>query len=72
MHTLIVGETGVGKSYFAKIMFKYAVESKMIKDSSKFAVFNCADYSNNPQLLISYLFGVKKVRTQEPQRIKKE
>lgn len=60
LHTLIVGETGVGKSYFAKIMFKYAVESKMIKDSSKFAVFNCADYANNPQLLISYLFGVKK------------
>ncbi|MBZ4662741.1 MAG: hypothetical protein JG776_423 [Caloramator sp.] len=60
LHTLIVGETGVGKSYFAKIMFKYAVESKMINDSSKFAVFNCADYANNPQLLISYLFGVKK------------
>ncbi|SHE38678.1 sigma 54-interacting transcriptional regulator [Caloramator proteoclasticus] len=60
LHTLIVGETGVGKSYFAKIMFKYAVESKMINDSNKFAIFNCADYANNPQLLISYLFGVKK------------
>lgn len=60
LHTLIVGETGVGKSYFAKAMFKYAVETNMIKNCENFAVFNCADYANNPQLLISHLFGVKK------------
>ncbi|TDT51874.1 sigma-54-dependent transcriptional regulator [Fonticella tunisiensis] len=60
LHTLIVGETGVGKSFFAKCMFKYALEVKVIKDSSRFVVFNCADYSNNPQLLMGHLFGVKK------------
>ena len=60
LHTLIVGETGVGKSFFAKCMFKYALEVKVIKDISRFAVFNCADYANNPQLLVSHLFGVKK------------
>ncbi|GLC29685.1 sigma 54-interacting transcriptional regulator [Clostridium omnivorum] len=60
LHTLIVGETGVGKSYFAKCMFKYALEINKIKDSFSFAVFNCADYANNPQLLVAHLFGVKK------------
>ena len=60
LHTLIVGETGVGKSYFAKCMFKYALEIKVIKDNTRFAIFNCADYANNPQLLTSHLFGVKK------------
>lgn len=60
LHTLIVGETGVGKSFFAKCMFKYALDIENIKDSGSFAVFNCADYANNPQLLVSHLFGVKK------------
>ncbi|WP_055667464.1 sigma-54-dependent transcriptional regulator [Desnuesiella massiliensis] len=60
LHTLIVGETGVGKSFFAKCMFKYAIEINRIKDINGFAVFNCADYANNPHLLISHLFGVKK------------
>jgi transcriptional regulator with AAA-type ATPase domain/transcriptional regulatory protein LevR len=60
LHTLIVGETGVGKSFFAKCMFKYALEVNIIKNSNRFVVFNCADYSNNPQLLMGYLFGVKR------------
>jgi transcriptional regulatory protein LevR/transcriptional regulator with AAA-type ATPase domain len=60
LHTLIIGETGVGKSFFAKCMFKYALEVNMIKGSNSFSVFNCADYANNPQLLVSHLFGVKK------------
>jgi transcriptional regulator with AAA-type ATPase domain/transcriptional regulatory protein LevR len=60
LHSLIVGETGVGKSYFAKTMFKYALQVKVVKDSSRFAVFNCADYANTPQLLVSQIFGVKK------------
>lgn len=60
LHTLVIGETGVGKSFFAKCMFKYALEVKMVKDNSRFAVFNCADYANNSQLLVSHLFGVKK------------
>lgn len=60
LHSLIVGETGVGKSYFAKCMFKYALETGRVVEKDRFAVFNCADYANNPQLLISHLFGVKK------------
>lgn len=60
MHTLILGETGVGKTMFAGLMHKYAIEVKRLSKDSPFITFNCADYSNNPQLLVSQLFGVKK------------
>lgn len=60
MNCLILGETGVGKSMFANLMYNYAVEMGVKSKDSPFIVFNCADYSNNPQLLTSQLFGVKK------------
>ena len=57
LHTLIVGPTGVGKSLFANRMYSYAKYIKRLKDDSPFIVFNCADYYNNPQLLLSHIFG---------------
>ncbi|HCW54002.1 MAG TPA: transcriptional regulator [Clostridium sp.] len=60
MNSLILGKTGVGKSMFASLMHDYAVEMKIKSKDSPFIIFNCADYSNNPQLLTSQLFGVKK------------
>ncbi|MGI6614464.1 MAG: sigma 54-interacting transcriptional regulator [Dethiobacteria bacterium] len=59
LHTLIVGETGTGKSYLAQKMFDFAVKSGKVP-GEKFVVFNCADYAHNPQLLYSTLFGHKK------------
>ncbi len=59
LHTLIIGESGVGKSFLAEKMYKFAEAKKEIKED-KFVVFNCADYAENPQLLYSYLFGHKK------------
>ena len=60
MNCLILGDTGVGKSMFASLMYEYAKEMKVKEEGSPFISFNCADYSNNPQLLTSQLFGVKK------------
>lgn len=59
MNCLIIGDTGVGKSMLAKLMHEYA-KSLDIKKNMPFLHFNCSDYSNNPQLLSSHLFGVKK------------
>lgn len=53
--TLIIGATGVGKSLFARLMYDFAREENLI--TGDFILFNCADYYNNPQLLISHLFG---------------
>lgn len=60
MNCLILGNTGVGKSMFASLMYDYAVEMGIKSADSPFIIFNCADYTNNPQLLTSQLFGVKK------------
>jgi transcriptional regulatory protein LevR/transcriptional regulator with AAA-type ATPase domain len=60
MNILILGDTGVGKSMFASLIHRYAIETKKLQQSAPFVTFNCADYANNPQLLISQLFGTKK------------
>ena len=59
MNSLIIGDTGVGKSMLAKLMYEYA-QSLSLSENMPFIHFNCSDYSNNPQLLSAHLFGVKK------------
>lgn len=59
LHTLIVGETGVGKSILAEAMYKFMVNNKD-SETIPFVELNCADYAENPQLLTAQLFGYKK------------
>lgn len=58
LHTLISGSTGVGKSQLVEEMHHFAqqVRNKKIP----LVVFNCADYGDNPQLLVAQLFGYAK------------
>lgn len=60
LNTIILGPTGAGKSMFANLMYKYSIESGRLNENAPFITFNCADYANNPQLLMSELFGVEK------------
>ncbi|WP_199883972.1 sigma 54-interacting transcriptional regulator [Anaerosinus massiliensis] len=60
LHTLITGASGVGKSYLAESMYHFAKENLLIPDAAAFVVFNCADYADNPQLLLAQLFGYAK------------
>lgn len=57
LDTLLIGETGVGKTTFANTMYRFAVESEKLKPDAPYIIFNCADYAGNPQLLLSHLFG---------------
>lgn len=58
LHTLILGESGVGKTTFACAMHEYGMQIRQkTKEDYPFITFNCADYFNNPQLLLSQLFG---------------
>lgn len=58
LHTLITGESGTGKTLFARTMYNYGKSIKGANDKEfPFVEFNCADYYHNPQLLLSQLFG---------------
>lgn len=57
---LLLGDSGVGKSFLAEHIYHYAVETKMIAEDSPFKTLNCADYANNPELLSAALFGYVK------------
>ncbi len=59
LHTIIYGETGVGKSMIARYMYDYSIDSGIREDKAPFITFNCADYANNPQLLMGHVFGVE-------------
>ncbi len=60
LHCLIVGETGVGKSELAEAMYRFSIEAECLPQTAPFTIFNCADYAENSQLLITQLFGCVK------------
>ncbi|GGE03484.1 ATPase AAA [Marinithermofilum abyssi] len=57
---LLSGETGVGKSYLANMLYQTATEEGILKPDAPYVVFNCAEYAQNPELLMGQLFGVQK------------
>nr|WP_318383611.1 sigma 54-interacting transcriptional regulator [uncultured Enterobacter sp.] len=57
---LLAGESGVGKSYLATLIYDYAIEQGVIAADKPFIELNCADYANNPELLSGTLFGYTK------------
>lgn len=60
LNTILSGETGTGKTMFAEIMYKFAKSHGILSKDAPFIIFNCSEYSDNPQLLLSTLFGFKK------------
>src|SRR5699024_1002861 len=52
--------TGSGKTFFAHAMFQFAKVNHIIASNKELIVFNCADYANNAELLMSHLFGYAK------------
>ncbi len=57
---MLLGPTGVGKIFIAKLMYDYTRAKNIIAENAPFYVFNCAQYVNNPELLSSFLFGHSK------------
>lgn len=55
LSTLLVGESGVGKSFIAHLAYKFAQQKGLV--TGKWVVLNCAEYADNPELLSSILFG---------------
>lgn len=57
---LLTGESGVGKSFIARLIYEYALAQHAVSGDAPFVVLNCADYANNPELLSATLLGYKK------------
>lgn len=60
LNCLITGPTGSGKTFFAHAMFQFAQSQGIIAADQELIIFNCADYANNSELLMSHLFGYVK------------
>lgn len=56
LHVLLTGPSGVGKTFFAELMHRYACKHAAAQ-TPPLVYFNCAEYANNPELLSSHLFG---------------
>ncbi|MFC7439869.1 sigma 54-interacting transcriptional regulator [Laceyella putida] len=57
---LLTGETGVGKTHLAQKLVQLATNEGHLPPGTPFITFNCAEYAQNPELLLAQLFGVKK------------
>ncbi|MEW8997494.1 MAG: sigma 54-interacting transcriptional regulator [Thermoanaerobacter sp.] len=57
---LLIGNTGVGKSFIAQLIYEYAKSINAIDENAPYVIFNCAEYANNPELLSANLFGYVK------------
>lgn len=57
---LILGESGVGKTFLAERIVKYAIAKQQITEDGPFKTLNCADYASNEELLSAALFGYVK------------
>jgi sigma-54 dependent transcriptional regulator of gfr operon len=57
---LLIGNTGIGKSFMAQLIYEYAKNNELINKDAPYIIFNCAEYANNPELLSANLFGFVK------------
>lgn len=57
LHVLLTGESGVGKTYFAELMYRFYELYNKTDTAVPFVYFNCSEYYNNPELLTGQLFG---------------
>lgn len=60
LHTMLNGPTGTGKTLFAQQMYEYAKHMEMLEPEAELVTFNCAEYAENAQLIVSQIFGHKK------------
>lgn len=60
LNIVITGHSGVGKTFLAQQIYRYAKDTGALAKTAPYKVLNCADYANNPELFSSILFGYVK------------
>ncbi|NLC96376.1 MAG: sigma 54-interacting transcriptional regulator [Erysipelotrichaceae bacterium] len=58
INALLIGEAGSGLSYFASLMYEFALEQEIITSDAPFIKFNCSFYANNEEEQIKGLFEI--------------
>jgi len=58
-HSIILGETGTGKTFLAKLMYEFAKNIGVIKSNAPFIEINCAQFTN-PDIAAAEIFGATK------------
>lgn len=58
-HSIILGETGTGKTFLAKLMYRFAKNIGVLKPDAPFIEINCAQFTN-PDIAASEIFGSRK------------
>ncbi len=56
---LLTGESGTGKSYFARLTYEYALNNGLLSKDRPFYVLDCSEYTKDPERLRITLFGKK-------------
>lgn len=54
---MFIGESGTGKTFIAKNIYRYSIERSIIARNAPFLHINCSEYANNPELFLANLFG---------------
>lgn len=58
LNILIVGEQGSGRLQFAKAIFNFAKENKVVNSQQRNMIVDCLNYSNqNPETFLRFIFG---------------
>ncbi len=58
-HCMILGQTGTGKTYLAKLMYQFAKDTGVLDADAPFIEVNCAQFTN-PDVAASEIFGCSK------------
>ena len=57
LSVLFCGKSGCGTTYFAEMMYQYAVEKHVLEKNAPYIYINCRHYSKNVAVLDEELFG---------------
>ena len=63
---LLHGASGTGKSFFAQLMFEYAVNQEMVGRDKSLIVANCSEFANAPERVNQALFGARTPEGYQP------